>query len=330
MKSKRRERVKKWKYVFNPSRLKDYASCKFRYFTKYIKKLDAPFRAAPARELGSFIHAGEAAEDEGKPVRAAINRALKKFKLSGGYQSADGVVLEQLTEEAYNIVMGGIWVNGKGQKSSSESYAMWKRENWRLKNPRQRAKVIAVEKRFFTDIGPVILAPKLDQVLETFSWRGHEDETWAVEKKSTTKWAGEGEAEAKWMKKWMMDVQTTIQVVVLEKEGYENVGCMIQPIVYARQACKGKKDPQPIGRVSRPPLKWTRKPAAVMAHFMGWMEDLPNELQQRENSNYWPTDGMANGSCDFCSLAAYCRNEGNLVRREPDEIDDYKQKRGWK
>jgi hypothetical protein len=317
------------KLVLNPSRLKDYAACKFRYYTKYIKGLTSPFRVAAARELGSFVHAGEAAEDEGRPMRAAIKRELKRFKLSGGYQSADASTLMQLMEEAEQIVEGGIWVDGKGRRSSSESYKDWKRVNFRLKHPAQYGEVMEVEKRFFTDIGPLILAPKLDMILSTSMWVGQKVEHWAVEKKTTTKWAAEGEAQVNWKRKWVMDIQTTIQLVVLEEEGYETAGCMVQPIVYSRQNCKGKKDPQPIGKVNRPPLVWTRKPAAVMAHFRAWMEDLPKEILQRTRSNYWPTDGMANGSCDFCGLAAYCRNEGNLVRREPDEVDEYKRKRGW-
>jgi len=319
------------KLIFNPSRLRDYAACKFRYFTKYIKKLAAPFRVAAPRELGSFIHAGEAAVDEGKPITAAIRRSLKAFKLSGGYQSADAAVLEQLAHEAGQIIEGGIWVNGKGRRSSNESYQQWKRENFRLKskNPGSRAKILFVEKRFFTDIGPLILAPKLDMGLQTQMWAREENEVWAVEKKTTTKWATEGDAQVAWKRKWVMDIQTTVQYVVLEKEGYNVIGCMVQPIVYSRQACKGKKNPQPIGKVSRPPLVWTRKPAAVIAHFKAWMEDLPKEVLQRTQSNYWPADGMANGSCDLCNLAAYCRNEGNLVRREDDEVDIYRQKRGW-
>lgn len=310
--------------IFNPSRLKDYAMCKFRYFTKYIKMLDAPFRASAPRELGSFVHAGEAAEDEGRPVVAAIKAALKMFKLSPGYQTADNAMLIQLSEEAAAIVKGGIWVNGKGQRSSNESYMMWKKEQFRLKSFEERAKILAVEKRFFTDIGPVILAPKLDQVLQTHGWAGQENEVWAVEKKVTTKSTGEGEAEVRWLNRWQMDIQTTVQYVVLEKEGYNVMGCMIQPIVYSRQNCKGKKDPQPIGRVSRVPLKWTRKPASIITHFKAWMEDLPKEIEQRTESNYWPTDGMGNMSCDICTLAAYCRNEGNLVRREPDEVDAFR------
>lgn len=310
--------------------MKAYAWCKFLYFTRYLKNLDAPFRASAPRELGTFVHEGEAAEDGGKPARAAIKRALKAFKLSSGYQVKDSATLEQVAQEAKQIIEGGIWVNGKGQRSSNESYEMWKREHFRLKSPRQRAKVLDVEKRFFTDIGPLILAPKLDMILETRNWCGQGVEHWPVEKKVTSKYAGEGDAQVAWLNRWRMDIQTTIQVVALQHEGYEVMGCMIQPIVYSRQNCKGKQDPQPIGKVNRPPLKWTRKPKSIIAHFVAWMEDLPKEILQRTESNYWPTDGMANGSCDLCSLAAYCRDEGNLVRRELDEVDKYKEKRGWK
>jgi hypothetical protein len=193
------------KLVLNPSRLQAYAACKLRFYVNYILNLAALPNVKVARELGTFGHAAEGAHDAGQGVQGALTRQLNQFHLKRGYNVKHRPALEQLKVEAYRIYQGSEWADAKGNTMTSEGYAAWRTRE--LDDKGAEFVENSIEKRLFVDIGPVILAPKVDAILETYNWTPEgETELWPFERKFTSRWQ-----DKTWENRWKMELQSTLQ-----------------------------------------------------------------------------------------------------------------------
>jgi hypothetical protein len=312
------------KPIFNPSRLMCYSRCKLKFFTQYVKHLVPAPKVEAKRELGTLGHTAEGAFDAGQSVKGQLDRRVKKFKNQRGFHIKHLPTLQQLKVEAQRIFEGSEWVDAKGKSMQSEGYESWRQRE--LDDKGAEFVEGSVEKRFFTDVGPVILAPQMDCVLQTYDWLNDSqgEELWSYERKYTARWQDKG-----WELRWKLEVQSTIHCIVIEKHFDVNCrGHMLEGVTFSRQNRKDAEEPQPISKVTRLPLRWVTKPETVRANFMGWMEALPGELAQRHKNNDWPADGAANGSCDFCEYKVMCL-DGNMPLL-PREIDDIDKKEGRK
>ena len=311
------------KPILNPSRLKALSQCWFRYWVNFVMDLEATDNFAHKREFGSYIHEAEAAFDQMSDVKKALAAQTRKFKREDWYNPMLTKALAQLENEALLLHNGHIFTNAKGQKTVVESYNDWAHKNM------QNSQVLEVEKRLFVDLGPIIVAPKLDFILETDGWFASGNELWVGERKTTERWDDKN-----WQWRWTLDGQTTIQALALEKKyGREIAGVMIEPVQITRQQRKGVDDPQPIGKAQRLLMKWTRKPRAVMDDMMFYLEDVKYELQMRAERNNWPKNGAMGGACDFCKLKKLCKGEidmRSLHDRKPDEVDDFQKAKAKK
>lgn len=306
------------KPILNPSRLKALAACWFKYFVLYVKNLAGPENFAYKREFGTYVHVAEGAHDMGDSPKEALELQTRAFKREGWYNVKLSGALKQLELEALKLHEGGEFKNAKGQGTKVESYRRWKTKN--LKN----AKVVEVELRLYADVGPVILAPKLDAVIESDGWTGASGvETWVHERKSTERWM-----DKTWEWRWTMDGQTTAQMLALEVEDGETPsGVMVEPIQITRQSRQDVPDPQPIGKAARLDLKWVRKPQRILDAYRDWLEDVAFELQMRHENNSWPKNGMDNGACDLCGFKKLCKGDISLdllSPRTPDEVDTWR------
>ena len=311
------------KPILNPSRLKAMAQCWFRYWVNYVMDLEATDNFAHKREFGTYVHEAEAAHDEMKNVGKALIAQTRKFKREPWYNPMLTKALAQLEKEAMLLHNGHMFKNAKGEGHVVESYEDWAQKY--MKN----SEVVAVEERLFVDLGPVMVAPKLDFILKTYGWFGSGEELWVVDRKTTERWDDKN-----WQWRWTLDGQTTIQALALEsKFGKEIAGVMIEPIQITRQHRKGISDPQPIGKAQRLPMKWVRKPRAVLDDMMFYLEDIKYELQMRHEQNNWPKNGAAGSACDFCKLKKLCKGEidmNQLHNRKPDEVDDFEAQKARK
>lgn len=313
------------KPVMNPSRLRDYSKCKFLYFTKWIKNQTLLPGFAYKREFGTLVHEAEAAYDLQNNVKRALSKQVKEWRNSFWYNVKYSKAISLLEVEALKLHEGGPFVDGKEKATKVESY-----ENWALKNIKG-SDVWAVEERLFVDVGPIILAPKLDLVIKTYDWfeKGRED-FWVIERKTTMRWDDVG-----WQERWKLDAQTSLQLLAAEVHfKNEFTGLMVEPIQYTRQNRKDLKtgkqipQPQPIGKAERLMMKWVRKPEEAMVRVASFLEGVGLELPRREEFNDWPADGMFSGACDFCDLRQFCLgNDTKLYPRLPDDIDRFKEKK---
>jgi hypothetical protein len=267
------------------------------------------------REFGSLVHEAEAAHDLCKQVSAAVKKLVQKWRTSFWYNVKYSAGISLLEQEVLKLHKGGVFTNAKGVGTKVKGY-----EEWSAKNLHHSA-VLDIEKRMFVDVGPVILAPKLDLVIETHDWfNDGENHNWVVERKTTGRWD-----DSAWQTRWSLDAQTSIQLLAAETHyDAEFMGLMVEPIQYTRQNRKDAPDPQPIGKAERLPMKWVRKPEQVMVRVMALLEDIAIDLPRRLESNDWPADGMASGACDFCNMKQFCLgNTVQLFPREPDDIDKH-------
>lgn len=305
------------KPVLNPSRLKDLAKCGFLGYIKYVENKTLLPKLAPKREFGTLVHEAEGAHDSGKNVKRALTKKVKEWRTSFWYNVGYSKDITLMEVEALKLHEGGTFTDGKDRATKVESY-----QEWFNKNLKDTA-VVDVEKRLFVDVGPVILAPKLDLVIKTKGWfeTGRED-YWVVERKTTMRWNDVG-----WQDRWSLDGQTSLQLIAAE-EHYkkEFAGVMVEPIQYTRQNRKDIKDLQPIGKVERLPMKWIRKPQAATVRMMNLLEDIVGGLYESSEA-----DGMLSGACDYCDMRKYCLGlDTELYAREPDDIDRFLKRRDKK
>lgn len=294
------------KPVITGTQLADSA-CWFRYYIKHEKYLDLYVEdgVVAERELGTLIHETQAAHELGKSVTKALKARIRALKAGPGYKVLYSKLLTQLELEALSIYQGATVYNGKGQPHDVDSYSKWRATNLR------DAEVLHVEERFRADVGPVILAPRLDLVLGVTGWTGPDNyDVVNVEIKTTTRWE-----DANWLTRWQLDPQTTIQQLALQAPrghgglGAEHVVTAVMPITYSRQQRKNVQGLQKLSKVKRLPLKWVIKPEQLVEEFKAQLGDFALELQNRREHRDWPKSGLFTGACRWCSLKKLCKAE---------------------
>jgi len=301
----------KSKPIFSPSKLFDFG-CGVRFKLRWIDKLTTRDRLAPAPTLGTLIHAGEAAIDQDMPAETGIETAIEKLAREAMLPVIGSPLIDQFRQEALTIVNGGTIVDGRGTRKKIESY-----EKWRARAQQEDPfEVSFVETRLYADVGPLILAPKLDLAIDS------ELGLWPVERKTKATYSEN--------KSWLtfrLHHQLLTQILALEKvTGREVAGAMVRIVPYSRQ---NKKDwtsslPQPLSNARRIDPIWIRRSAHTEALFMARLEDIAIEYRERVQSNHWTATGITNGMCGLCEFNALCRGELDpklLKPRPPDELD---------
>lgn len=302
------------KRACNPTALADYAKCPYSYWVKHVLGLDTRPYVDPKRELGTLVHACEASVELGE-TKAYVEREMRRIRTQAGYRSIHTPMLERLKLEAWKITNGGVWVNGKNKKMRSKAYNTWAREEIDHKGYHFEK----IEERFWEEVGPLILTPRLDRVLID-----DKGQPWPYEVKLTGRW------DENWKQRWKLDFQTTIQFLAVEAK-YEKTppGVMVEAILHQRQSStkeENKKKLLPISKVERLELQWVRKPPEVVAHVRSWLEEIAPQMDERERSGNWPLSGMASRSCDFCSLRDHCSGDVLMKHLQPRGMDEM---RSW-
>lgn len=316
------------KLILNPSRQATLESCKLLYHRLYNLFLDLPGPPISSKSgqpfMGSLIHVTHAAFDTGSDYKKAIKAEIKKLHKTIHYNVKYAPMVDQLEREAIKIFEGGVVKDGNGKPHKFESYPTW-RENMTGMSSRDDEKgepievdVVDVEKRLWADVGPVILAPKLDCVLVAYNLFGRDEETWWVEEHKSTARDDSG-----WRWRWEMDGQTTCQIVAAEKHyGKPFEGVLVNQVVVTRQKPKLQTRLPPINKVVRYPARWVSKKPEVRAHYMTYLEDLAKSFDVKVHSGDWPATGMLNRHCDLCHHKPICSGRQSADTLQPTERDE--------
>ncbi len=308
------------KPIVNPSRLSDFYFCKLLYNELHNKHVDFSERLDPRPELGTLIHEGQAAIDLGAPWKPVVKKAVQKARNSIHYSISQAAMLDQLEREAIIVIGGGHVTDGNKKRHKVIPYSEWREQ--------QAYSTKAVEKRIWADVGPVIIAPKLDRVVTRRNTVSKLIEWWVIEDKST------GRDDKNWELRWKFDGQTTCQLLAAEthfKKDFE--GVMVQKILITRQNSKSwdkKHLPQPLNKVERHPSRWVSKPPSIRALYMEFLEEFAAEFAWRNERASWPATGFHTRFCDMCRFKPVCseaKNARSLVSTPKDDIDKEYEKR---
>lgn len=301
----------KMKPLFSQSKLRDFG-CGLKFDLRWNKRLGTQQRMAAPPTLGTLVHAVEAAIDEKRDPRKALQGAVQEIA-SGLFFREDVPLLKQLSSETLSIVLGVPFLNGKNQKQTPEPYPNWLRRQ----QQKDEWEVLAVERRFYIDVGPLVLASKLDLVIE------NDLGIFPVERKTRTDISDKAE----WIDKFRLDVQILTQVRICQGfyEG-EVAGAMVRAVAYSRQNRKNWASdlPQGLSSVKRNDPQWIPRKPATEALFETYLEHVRTEFDRRTKDNCWPAEGFANGMCPRCQFQKICRGElstSALVPLPPSEIE---------
>lgn len=270
-----------------------------------------PLDSIPA--LGTLVHAGEAAIDRKGDGAKGIQEAVLKMSQTT-HLTADSSLLSQLQKEAETIVLGLTFTDGKGTRKTPESYPKWLT---RIQKEGGKFQTIAVEKRIFADVGPLVLAPQLDIAVED-----EEGELWVVERKTKSSTG----KDPSWFEKFRLDLQLLVQVHAAEVHfGKRVVGAMVRPIPYSRQNRREWTSdlPQPLSNVQRLDPLWIRRSAVTDALFVDLLAYVRKEHDRRLRENDATALGILSKSCLFCHYKRLCRGEipmKNLIQVPKEEI----------
>lgn len=317
------------KLILNPTRQSKYVLCKLLYNTLYNLFLDKPTMPFGLKNgqpyLGTLLHATQAAFDTNEDYIKAVDFEVKKLRRGIHYNVKYAVMLDQIVREALMIFRGGSVKDGKGKENKWPSYPTWREniggftsEAGLTKAPPVMVEVVDTEVRLMEDVGPVVLAPRLDAVIKAINVFGHDEETWWVEEHKST-----GRDDSGWRWRWEMDGQTTCQIVAAEQHyGVEFEGILVNQVVVTRQ----KKDVPgripPINKITRYDARWVSKKPEVKALYMGFLEDLKRDFEDRSASGSWVADGMMNRHCDLCHLRSICSGRESAAVLQPYPLDD--------
>lgn len=296
------------KPIFTPSALSDFDTCKLRYCLGWEKLLTFPSGVAVQPTLGTFGHELHAAHERGDDPGKTLNSAIKKVKNSTAYTAVDFPVIQKLQKEALMMFTGGS-VGGTTKSYRFPGYPQY-RAGLRIRN--QKLITIAAEQTLTADLGPVIIAPTVDLVLATED----EKEIWVAEHKFTER------DDADWKLQWLLNGQTTLQVLAAEEHYNREVkGLLLLPVLYGRKRGKpGEKGilNRPIIRVERPEPRWVPKNSSTLrSGMMDRLEDLAIEYPERLANNRWPPTGMNTRSCIKCTYNSICSGENSSKRLQP-------------
>lgn len=318
------------KLILNPSRLADYDYCKLLYNRKHNLLLDFPSPPLSPKNgqplLGSLIHATQAAFDTGQDYKKAVDKALKELRKSIYYNVKYAPMVDKVAREALTVFRGGTVKDGKGKPHTWPSYPEWRENIAGMTTPegdnsfrlsRAEVEVVDVEKRLWSNVGPVVLAPKLDAVIRAYNVFGQDEETWWVEEHKST-----GRDDSGWRWRWEMDGQTTAQILAAEK--HYNVrfeGILVNQVLVTRRRTDQPGLP-PINKIVRYPARWVSKKEEVRTLFMNYLEDLVRDFEARAKSGNWTATGMLNRHCDLCSHRAVCSGRKSALTLQPIPPDE--------
>jgi len=315
------------KLILNPSRQAKFAQCVLLYHRLYNLMLDKPDLPVNVKSgqplLGTLLHATQAAYDTGKDYKKAVAAELKKLRASIHYNIKYAATVDRVEREAIQIFRGGSVKDGKGKETKFPGYPEW-RQNMAGMLPENAPRpvgveIVDVEKRLWVDVGPVVLAPKLDCVLKATNVFGRGETTWWVEEHKST-----GRDDSAWKWRWTMDGQTTCQIVAAEQHyDVDFEGVLVNQVVVTRQKPKDKGTLPPINKVIRYDARWVSKRPEVKALYMDYLEDLAQDFKDRSARGSWPATGMMNRHCDLCHHKSICsgRESARVLQPvPPDEL----------
>ena len=317
------------KLIVSPSYQADYEYCKLLYHRKHNLLLDFPEQPARAKDgqplLGSLIHVTHAAYDTNEDYAAAVKAALRALRASIHYNIKYAPLVDQVERDALRIFRGGSVKDGRGKETRWISYPEWRTgllgqdHDGRAGAP-VVAHVVDVEKRLWVDVGPVVLAPKLDAVVCAQNVFGRGEETWWVEEIKST-----GRDDSNWRWRWEMDGQTTCQIIAAE-EHYDRAfeGVLINQVVVTRRKSVDARDDilQPLNKVVRYDARWVSKKPEVRALYMAYLEDLAKDFEARSARGEWTATGMLNRHCDLCSHRPVCSGRMPTAALKPVPKDE--------
>jgi hypothetical protein len=311
------------KLILNPSRQAAYTMCKLRYHYLYNLFLDKPSMPFDPKNgqplLGSFIHATHQAYDTGADYIKVVDREVKKLKRSVHYNVKYSVMLDQIIRESLQIFRGGSVKDGKGKATHWASYPDWRNEMFGIdKNHEVEVEIVDTEVRLMADVGPVVLAPKLDSVVKAFNVFGRDEETWWVEEHKST-----GRDDPNWKWRWTMDGQTTCQIVAAEHHyGVDFEGVLVNQVLVTRRKSETDGRIPPINKIARYDARWVSKRPEVRALYMNFLEDLARDFEDRSVRGAWVADGMMNRQCDLCHLKGICSGRESAAVLQPYPHDE--------
>jgi hypothetical protein len=300
------------KPVFSPSWLSDWSTCKLLFHLLHNLNVQVYGDLNNKMTFGSMVHAMEEAWDTGEDPSGTLKAWVKKHIKGGpGYSATQIPLVKQLTKEVTKVFNGGIWKDGRGKRTESESYPNWlERQKWSIQD---------VEKRTPADLGSVIIAPKSDQIVKTFNDRG-EERWWVVDRKTTQR------NDANWKVRWILDAQTTYEMLAAEVHyGQEFEGVMVSQISYSRQQRSNWTSslPQEISKVTREDPRWiTKNSPRLRALVENRLQSLGLEVAFHYENDLWPASGMETRACDFCEFRKFCRGELPFDKLKPRPLDE--------
>jgi hypothetical protein len=320
------------KLILNPSRQTAYVDCKLRYhylYNLFLNKPDLPVKQTDGQPLlGSLIHATHQAFDSGKDYTKVVDRVVRDLKKSIHYNVKYSVLVDQVIREALQIFRGGSVKDGRGKETKWASYPTWRnkmsgfvpadRADPDTTGPPVHVEVVDTEVRLMADVGPVVLAPKLDAVIRAHNVFGQDEETyWVEEHKSTAR------DDSQWRWRWEMDGQTTCQIVAAEHHyGIDFEGVLVNQIVVTRRKTDTPGRIPPINKVIRYDARWVSKKPEVRALYMNFLEDLALDFEDRSVRGAWVADGMMSRKCDLCHLRSICSGRESASVLQPYPPDD--------
>lgn len=298
------------KLILNPSRLQDLEKCKLLFHRKHNLLLDFPGPPASAKSgqplLGTLTHVAQAAYDTSFDFKKAIANHLRDLRKTIYYNVKYAPLVDQIERDAIKIFRGGEVTDGRNKVTTWPSYPTWRGTmfgvepddaGWRIP---VEVEIVDVEKRLWADVGPVILAPKLDAVIRVYNVFGDNEETWWVEEHKTT-----ARDDSNWRWRWEMDGQTTAQILAAEEAyGVDFEGVLINQVVVTRR--KGDQGLMPLNKVVRYPARWVSKKEEVRTLFRVHLEDLAHDFEARSRRGQWTATGMLNRHCDLCNHRDVC------------------------
>lgn len=318
------------KLILNPSRLADYESCKLLYHRKHNLLLDFPSPPLDPKSgqplLGTLVHATQAAYDTGQDYKKAVAQSLRGLRKSIYYNVKYAPQVDKVEREALKVFEGGTVKDGRGKPNSWPSYPEWRESIGGMTTPeddnsfrpsRAEVEVVDVEKRLWADMGPVVLAPKLDSVIRAYNVFGRDEETWWVEEHKTT-----GRDDSNWRWRWEMDGQTTMQILAAEEHyQVEFEGVLVNQVVITRRKGEGS-GMQPINKIVRYPARWVSKKEEVRGLFRSYIEDLARDFEARSARGEWTATGMLNRHCDLCGHRSVCSGRKPAATLQPIPPDE--------
>ncbi len=297
------------KDAFNPSAIATFLICQFKYYVIHELGLDAPQEKEHYLYFGSLFHAVAAAQDAGWDWREELRKEVKKMKVSKLYlaydmtgKPIDSDKIDALAREMEVCLFGGEYeaADGKVYAPIQEAHKGGYQEFAAKLKRTKRWKWEAIEKRYYVDVGPAILAPMPDGVVR------EKGKLYIIERKTSTS------SSLGWYTKWKTNLQTTAEAVAVSKYYDEPVeGVYLIAMKYSRKKMKfwEPKTPQPLHRIEYEEPRPIEKGAQVYSQFEMFMEDFAAEIKDKRNTGRWLQNG---NSCSGCSLWSVCWGNMNL------------------